>query len=202
MGFRQAAVLSSSSFFLGILFICFNIDHRILWLKLSTENIQAAYEFYETFYNAPPAVKALMHSMMGVGLMGLIGKLMKWDESALFFDGTSLAAFLFAITIYLSVTIPGLKSILLPASESLKLIQNNVEGGTEADRVEALRVMCAGNSLIVLCLVGVLCLQAGQEYARRIEQRERQKLAELDAKEAAAAAAGGEGTKAETKKDK
>lgn len=104
MGFRQAAVLSSCSFFLGsfshpypsipsadwtfisallnlsplthfppilmfcgfetsgftftgILFVCFNIDHRILWLKLSDENVQAAYEFYETFYNAPPAVK-------------------------------------------------------------------------------------------------------------------------------------------------
>jgi len=186
MGFRQAAVLSSTSFFLGILFICFNVDHRILWMNLAESNLEAAYQFYTTFYHAPPAVKALMHSMMGIGLIGLIGKLHKWDESAMFFDGTSLAAFMFGLTIYLSVTIPGLRTIMQDPST----VVLNETGGSESDRVEALRVMCAGNSLIVLCLVGVLCLQSGQEYARRIEQRELRKLAEEEAR-----------TAGETKKD-
>ena len=41
----------------GILFICLNIDHLILWLPLNTENVEAAYTFYAVFYNAPPAIR-------------------------------------------------------------------------------------------------------------------------------------------------
>jgi hypothetical protein len=29
---------------------------------------------------------------MGIGLLALVGKLHKWDDSAVFFDGTSLGA--------------------------------------------------------------------------------------------------------------
>lgn len=74
-------------------------------------------------------------------------------------SSTRLAAFLFGVTIYLSVTIPGLRTVLADPADVAKLILKGGDGSTEADRVEALRVMCAGNSLIVLCLVGVLCLQ-------------------------------------------
>ncbi len=31
-----------------------------------------------------------MHAIMGVGIIGLAGKLHKWDDSAMFFDGSSL----------------------------------------------------------------------------------------------------------------
>lgn len=37
-------------------------------------------------------VQALMHAVMGMGIVGLVGKLHKWDESAMFFDGSSLGA--------------------------------------------------------------------------------------------------------------
>jgi hypothetical protein len=75
MGFRQAAVLSSVSFFLGeqlrrcqrypntqnlwpgVLFICFNVDHRILYGQLNQDVIQDGFQFYTTFFNAPPAIK-------------------------------------------------------------------------------------------------------------------------------------------------
>lgn len=30
--------------------------------------------------------------MVGVGLVGLLGKLFVWDDSAMFFDGSSLGA--------------------------------------------------------------------------------------------------------------
>ncbi len=130
MGFLQAALLASCSFFLGVsmstaalpnllgcspplgvLFMCLNIDYRILWIDLTDENIESAYTFYATFRNAPAAVRVrtsfsifnfffeldflfpsqtLVHSMMGVGLLALAGKLWKWDESAMFFDGSSL----------------------------------------------------------------------------------------------------------------
>lgn len=33
-----------------------------------------------------------MHAVMGVGILGLVGKLHKWDEGAVFFDGSSLGA--------------------------------------------------------------------------------------------------------------
>lgn len=34
--------------------------------------------------------QTLLHTLVGIGLAGLIGKLHKWDESAIFFDGSSL----------------------------------------------------------------------------------------------------------------
>ncbi len=33
-----------------------------------------------------------MHAIMGVGIIGLVGKLHKWDESAMFFDGSCIGA--------------------------------------------------------------------------------------------------------------
>ncbi|KAG8930446.1 hypothetical protein FRC03_008846 [Tulasnella sp. 419] len=166
MGFRHAVVLSTSSFFLGVLFITFNVDYRLLWVAPTPEAAQAASQYYLTFYNAPTAVKNLLHSLMGVGLIGLISKLHKWDDSAMFFDGASLVAFLAAVVLYLSVTIPGLRTIVEP-----------LETETESDRIETLRVIGAGNTMAIVCLIGVLAMQAGQEYARRYEQRELAKIA-------------------------
>ncbi|KIJ20794.1 hypothetical protein PAXINDRAFT_125216, partial [Paxillus involutus ATCC 200175] len=110
MGFRQGAVLASCSFFLGVLFICFFIDYRILHQALTEDVIEDGFQFYATFFNAPPAIKALLHGFIGVGILGLVAKLHKWDESALFFDGSSLAAYIFAVSVYLAVTIPSLRT--------------------------------------------------------------------------------------------
>lgn len=52
------------------------------------------------------------------------------------------------VIIYSSVTIGGLRTIVHPSKED-----------TETDRIEALRVLSAGNTLIILCLLGVLLLQ-------------------------------------------
>jgi hypothetical protein len=57
MGFRQAAVLGPVCFFLGVLFICFNIDHRVLWTPLTEDTVEDGFQFYTTFFNAPPAIK-------------------------------------------------------------------------------------------------------------------------------------------------
>lgn len=173
MGFLQAAVLTSTSFFLGVLVICSNIDYRILRLTNTTESLASAYTFYATFYNAPPAVKTMLHSVMGLGVIGLCGKLSKWDESAMFFDGSSLAAFVFGITIYITVTLPGLERVVV----------NPISEQEVTEKAEALRVMCAGNVLIAICLVGVLALQAGQEYARRLEAKELKKFLEQEARD-------------------
>jgi len=172
MGFRHAAVLSSVSFILGIIFICFNVDHRVLYAAPLTDKIvDDGFEFYTTFYNAPLAVKALLHAVMGMGLLGLIAKLHAWDESAIFFDGSSLASFMFGVILYASVTVPALRLIVTPTEED-----------SRGDRVESLRILAAGNTLIAICLVGVLVLQAGQEYAKRAEAASLRKIEEEERK--------------------
>jgi len=158
MGYRQAAVLTSVSFFLGVLFICLNVDYRILFTPLTDEVVKDGIDFYTTFYHSPPAIKALMHAVMGVGILGLVGKLHRWDESAMFFDGSSLAAYIFAITVYLSVGIPASRTLASPLDQV-----------TRSDQVEALRILSAGNTIMIVLLGAVLALQAGEEYARRIE---------------------------------
>lgn len=71
---------------------------------------------------------------------------------------------------------------------------------TESEKVEAVRVLAAGNALVALLVLGVMGMQVGQEYARRLEEREQ---GEIDRRFAAqvAAGAGAEG-KVESKKTK
>ncbi|KAL4062473.1 Shr3 amino acid permease chaperone [Scleroderma yunnanense] len=161
MGFRQGAVLASCSFFLGVLFICFFVDYRILHQQLTNDVIEDGFQFYATFFNAPPAIKALLHGFIGIGILGLIAKLHAWTESAVWFDGSSLAAYVFAVAVYLTVTIPGLRTMITPA-----------EVDTREDRIEAMRVLAAGNTIMMIILGSILVLQAGQEYARRMELKE------------------------------
>ncbi|KAJ3001098.1 hypothetical protein NUW54_g6645 [Trametes sanguinea] len=61
-------------------------------IKASTVDLASPF-FLLTFAYRPRtscAAQALLHSVMGVGLLGLVGKLHKWDDSAMFFDGSSL----------------------------------------------------------------------------------------------------------------
>ncbi|KAJ7623405.1 Shr3 amino acid permease chaperone [Roridomyces roridus] len=155
MGFRQAAVLGPVCFFLGVLFICFIIDRRVIWGGVTEETVEDGFQFYTTFFNAPPAIKALLHGMVGVVLLGLVAKLHAWDDSAMFFDGSSLAVTVFAFAVYMTVVIPTLRTIVTPTAED-----------TRKDRVEALTLLSAGNIIIMACLGLVLLLQGGQEYAR------------------------------------
>lgn len=159
MSFRQAAILAPVSFFLGVLFICSTVDHRLLWGNVTDDVVNDGFQFYTTFFNAPPAIKALLHGMVGVGLIGFLSKLHHWDESAMYFDGGSLAAYMFGIVVYLTVTISSLRTIVNPVE--------NVD--TRADQVEAMRILSAGNVIIVGCLGLILVLQAGQEWAKRVE---------------------------------
>ncbi|OCH91023.1 hypothetical protein OBBRIDRAFT_775931 [Obba rivulosa] len=177
MGFRQAAVLSAVSFFLGVLFICLNVDYRVLFTPLTEPVIRDGLEFYATFYQSPPAIKArpaLLHAVMGVGIIGLVGKLHRWDETAMFFDGSSLAAYVFSVAVYLAVGVPASRAIATPLEEH-----------TREDQIEALRVLSAGNTIIIVLLGLVLVLQAGEEYTRRVEAREVAQAAEKTAKTAA-----------------
>ncbi|KAJ3530684.1 hypothetical protein NM688_g7675 [Phlebia brevispora] len=176
----------------GVLFICLNVDYRVLFEPLTEDVIRDGMEFYKTFFYSPPAIKALMHAVMGMGILGLVGKIHKWDESAMFFDGSSLAAYVFAVSVYLSVGVPACRTVARP-----------VEGvDTREDQIEALRVLSAGNTIIIVLLGAVLALQVGEEYARRAEAKEIARFAEQEKKtapETSAATPGGTAT--ENKKD-
>ncbi|KAJ7918689.1 Shr3 amino acid permease chaperone [Mycena leptocephala] len=165
MGFRQAAVLGPVCFFLGVLFICFNIDYRVLWGGLTADTVEDGFQFYTTFFNAPPAIKAMLHGLIGVVLLGLIAKLHAWDDSAMFFDGSSIAAVVFGIAVYMTVVVPTLRTIVTPLADD-----------TRQDRIEAMQLLSAGNVIIMACLGLVLLLQAGQEYAKRADAREQAKV--------------------------
>ncbi|EPQ56417.1 hypothetical protein GLOTRDRAFT_75077 [Gloeophyllum trabeum ATCC 11539] len=169
MGFRQAAVLSSVSFFLGVLFICLNVDYRLLF-HLNEQAVEDGFQLYTTFYSAPPAIKAMLYGIGGVGIIGLTSKVATWDESALFFDGSSLAAYIFSIALYFTVTIPSVQTVVDPVPDV----------DTREDQIEAMRILSASNTLAMMLLGGILALQAGQEYARRLEQRELARAAALE----------------------
>ena len=64
---------------------------------------------------------------------------------------------------------------------------------TADEKLEAVRVLAAGNTIIALLNGGIICMQLGQAYAKRVEEKEQR---ELDARIAAANSAA-----VETKKD-
>ena len=94
------------------------------------------------------------------------------------------------ISIYLTITVPALRAIVDP-----------LEGAdTHEDRIEAMRILSAGNVLIMVGLGAILVLQvgplvnfscvtlhvyqAGQEYARRTEANTLARYEVEDAKRA------------------
>ena len=137
--------------------------------RFSMLHLQLRYmETCGEFMQIDPFIQALLHGMIGIGLIGTLSKLHKWDESAMFFDGSSLGmthdselgvlcshlsfsstvAYVFSIVLYVTVTIPSLRTIVTPLQEETKEIQ-----------VQALSVLCAGNVIIIVCLLAVLALQ-------------------------------------------
>lgn len=96
--------------------------------------------------------------------MGLVAKFVQWNESAIFFDGSSLGkawprsrvvradcpqvAYIFAMSVYAAVTIPNLRTMVTPA-----------EVDTMDDRIEAMRILSAGNTIMMLVLGAILGLQ-------------------------------------------
>lgn len=61
----------------------------------------------------------------------------------------SLAAYMFGVVVYLTVTINSLRTIVNPVE--------NVD--TRVDQIEAMRILSAGNVIIVACLGFILALQ-------------------------------------------
>ncbi|RSH83991.1 hypothetical protein EHS25_005236 [Saitozyma podzolica] len=156
MGFTQSIVLASCSFILGMVFVCQVVDIPLLYMPVTEQALQNAYDFYEMWWEAPGAVKALFHVALALPMLALIFKLNRWTESAMFFDGSGVVMHLATIVLYLTVHIQSLR--------------------TFPERTEAVRVLAAANALVGLLTLGVIGMQVGQEYARRVEEREQREV--------------------------
>lgn len=94
MGFRTGFVLVSVSFLYGVLFIASIYDFPLLYGTATPQGYDAAEQFYLGLYNGPTAISALLHGVIGMGLLALIAKLHRWTETAKFFDGFSIGEYL------------------------------------------------------------------------------------------------------------
>lgn len=63
----------------------------------------------------------------------------------------ALGIYVFGLAVYLSVTIPTLRTIVLP-----------LDVDTRNDQIEALRVLSAANVIIGVCLTGILLMQVSE----------------------------------------
>jgi hypothetical protein len=93
MGFRTGFVLCSISFLYGVLFIASIYDFPLLYGTYTDAHYDAAEKFYLGLYNGPTAISALLHGMVGLGVLGLVAKIHRWTETAKWFDGFSLGAY-------------------------------------------------------------------------------------------------------------
>ncbi|ORY26496.1 Shr3 amino acid permease chaperone [Naematelia encephala] len=194
MGFSSSIVLGSCSFILGVIFVCQVVDIPLLYMPVTQQAIDNAYTFYGIWWEAPGAVKALFHVALALPMVACLVKLHRWTESAMFFDGSSIALQLATIILYLTVHIQSLRTFLPESTTTTSFSilpppPPRETAPTEDERIEAVRVMAAANALVGLLTLGVIGMQIGQEYASRQEEREQR---EIDAR---ASAVGGESKK-------
>lgn len=92
MGFRTGFVLSAVAFQFGVIYMASIYDFPLLYGSGSNdlEAANAAEFFYLGLFQAPAAVPALLHGMIGLGIVGLLAKLHRWTEIAKWFDGAAL----------------------------------------------------------------------------------------------------------------
>ncbi|KAN0061445.1 Protein csh3 [Thecaphora frezii] len=223
MGFRSGFVITSVAFLFGVLFIASIYDFPLLYAsKLEPTAVEAADRFYLSLYNGPTAVTALLHGMIGLGIVGLIAKLHRWNEMAKYFDGGSLVLFMAAICMYGGVCVPNLRLLADPTNMHLlhrsaiftqrDTQRDSYEKGlssvpppegpiTDDERVSCIRIISATNTISAALLAGVVILQISEWYLERQEkiqqEQERKRQAQLLAAKPADAA-----VEAETKKDK
>lgn len=193
----------------GVLFIAAIYDVPLLYFSdLTDEALEAAERFYLSMYHSPTAVAALLHGMMGLGIVGLIAKLHRWNDMAKYFDGGSLVLYMGAVCMYLGVAVPNLRLMSNPTNLKLLLAsaiatqrqsqQEAFDAGestfqppsgpmTQDEKVAAIRIISASNTICAILLVGVLVLQISEWYLERndsllAEEKRKQQAAQLAGK--------------------
>lgn len=189
LAFATFLIVCPTAFFLGILFSLFPYDYPLLWASGSpTEAHLLQTEAHLRLLHASPAlIVRILHTMIFLGLAGLITKLYKPSESNMLFDGGSLVLYVCAIIVYGANIIKGLRIVTLGTygAGAENADADAVEDGRESvlGREDNLKVLSASNTILALVLVGVLILQAGQWYAERADEKEKVKMHEQEERE-------------------
>ncbi|KAF7514011.1 hypothetical protein GJ744_006625 [Endocarpon pusillum] len=191
LAFATFLIVCPTAFFLGILFSLFPYDYPLLWASGSpTESHLLQTEAHLRLLHASPAlIVRILHTMIFLGLAGLITKLYKPSESNMLFDGGSLVLYMCGIVVYVANIVKGLR-IATQGTYGSEELENTTRAGREEDprqsvvgREDNLKVLSASNTILALVLVGVLILQAGQWYAERAEEKEKVNMREQEERE-------------------
>lgn len=142
-----------SGFVLGTVYSNWSYDYHLLWETNSgPEWVAAALTHYKIKAEQPLFLHHVLHTVFFIGIFSLILKLYKPNESNYLFDGASLLLFSIGVIFYITN--------LRPASYSLRTGNWN-----DIDEETGAMFIAASQVLIVMAIVGVLSLQAGQWYA-------------------------------------
>lgn len=123
-------------------------------------------------HQSPPLIARLLHIIMAVGFLGFFIKLFRPSESNMLFDGASLVLFVIGVGVYVANIVKGLRTVssdIWAEGGFLERHEGPLTGEIVLGREDSLKVIAASNTILVLVLVGVLVLQAGQWYAERKE---------------------------------
>ncbi|CAO1618389.1 unnamed protein product [Sympodiomycopsis kandeliae] len=203
MGFRTGYVITSMSFLFGVLFIASVYDFPLIYqTPFRNESAIAAEHFYLSAYNGPGAIHALLHGMMALGIIGAIAKLHRWSETAKYFDGSCIVLMVISVAMYVVVIVPNLKLLSDPTNldllnrSSIRTERDSIimsSGGTppelydtpltQNERISALRIIAATNTIIMALLGGVVLLQCSEVYIEESEKKEAEKKREQAAEE-------------------
>lgn len=91
------------------------------------------------------------------------------------------ALFTGCVVLYLSIHIQSLRTFLPDAKSTWTILPQPPPletPPTSAEKVEAVRVLAAGNALVGLLLMGAIGMQIGQEYAHNLEVKEQRAIDE------------------------
>ncbi|CEH13615.1 Shr3 amino acid permease chaperone [Ceraceosorus bombacis] len=210
MGFRTGFVLSAVAFQFGVIYMASIYDFPLLYGSSlsSTEGLEAADRaefFYLGLFKAPAAVPALLHGMIGLGIVGLLAKLHRWTEIAKWFDGAAIVLYVGALSMYLTVSMPTIRLLADPNNEALlarsslatqrSTLAARAEAGqldatlvpsgplTASERVDALRIIGATNTIIIVLLAGVLLMQGTEWWLERAERLEKKAIRDKEMSE-------------------
>jgi ER membrane protein SH3 len=188
---RTNYLVLATAFFLGILFSLFPYDYPLLWASGSAtqEHLLQTEAHLRLLHASPALIVRILHTMIFLGLLGLITKLYKPSESNMLFDGGSLVLYMCGIVVYVANIVKGLRIVTLGIYGKIPVV--DADGGVVKDdgketvvgREDNLKVLSASNTILALVLVGVLILQAGQWYAERADERERVNIRKEEEKE-------------------
>ncbi|EMR09453.1 hypothetical protein PNEG_02396 [Pneumocystis murina B123] len=165
-------IVCSSSFFLGILFISWIVDHFTFWMNPVTDQaLLNAETYYLLLYQAPSIHKILLHILICFGFFAHVMKLYGGNKSNLLFDSGSLVLYIAGIIIYNVYLIQGILFYYYNAFylDYLIIGLETIFQRTyiSFNRIDTLRILAASHVVLALILIGILVLQSSQFCAEQ-----------------------------------